>query len=139
MRYTKTHEWVEPEDSETVVVGISARAQQEFGEVVFVELPEEGEEFEQEDPLGSIESIDGAVINIHAPVTGEVIEVNSLLEGSPDLINRSPEGDGWFVKMRMDVPKELTTLMTPEDYEEYEEDIIAEEDFGDEEEEEEYI
>lgn len=137
MRYTKTNEWVELEDDKIVIVGISDRAQQELGEIVFVELPREGEEFEQDDPLGSIESIDGVVINIHSPVTGEVIEVNELLESSPDLINRSPEGDGWIVKMRMEVPKELDALMTPEEYERYEFDIIeeVEEEFEDEEEE----
>ena len=135
MRYTRTHEWVEPEDEEIVTVGISGRAQQTLGEIVFVEFPEEGEEFEQDDPLGSVESIDGAVMHIHSPVTGEVIEVNAALENSPDLINKSPEGDGWFVKMRMEIPKELGVFMTPDEYEEYEEDIIAEEDeFADEEE-----
>jgi glycine cleavage system H protein len=137
VRYTRTNEWVEPENETIVTIGISDRAQQEFGEVVFVELPEEGEEFEQDDPIGSIESIDGAVINVYAPVTGEVIEVNIILESSPDLVNRSPEGDGWLVRMRMDSPVELRSLMTPEEYEEYEEDIIDEED--DIEEEEEYF
>jgi len=138
VRYTKTHEWVEPEGTGTVTVGISNRAQQTFGEIVFVELPEEGEEFEQDEPLGSIESIDGAVMNIHSPVTGEVIEVNTALENSPDLINRSPEGDGWFVKMHIEVPQELNALMIPDEYEDYEEDII-EEDFEFEDEEEEYL
>jgi glycine cleavage system H protein len=136
VRYTKTHEWVEPENGGIITVGVSDRAQQVLGEIAFVELPEEGEEFEQDDPLGSVESADGKLMNIHSPVTGEVIEVNVVLESSPDLVNRSPEGDGWLVKMRMEFPKELGSLMTPEEYEEYEEDIIEEEDeFEDEEEE----
>lgn len=134
MRYTRTHEWVESEDEGTATIGISDRAQQALGRVVFVELPEEGEEFEQDDPLGSIESIDGEVMNVYSPITGEVIEVNSALESSPDLINRSPEGDGWFVRMRMEIPKELGALMTPEEYEEYEEDLILEEEEDEEEE-----
>ena len=134
MKYTRTHEWVEPEDEETLIVGVSQRAQQAFGGIVFVGLPEEGEEFEQDDPLGIIESIDGAVAHIRSPVTGEVIAVNDALEESPDLINRSPEGDGWFVKMRMESPRELDALMTPKEYEEYEEDVIEERDeFEDEE------
>ncbi len=137
MRYTRTHEWVEPEGRGIVTVGISDRAQLAFGEVVFVELPEEGEEFEQDDPLGSIESIDGEVMHIHSPVTGEVIEVNSALENSPDLMNKSPEGDGWIVRMRAEVPKELNALMTPEEYEDYEEELI-EEDYDFDEEEEDY-
>jgi glycine cleavage system H protein len=135
VRYTRTHEWVESEDEGTATIGISDRAQQTLGRIVFVELPEEGEEFEQDDPLGSIESIDGEVMNVYSPITGEVIEVNSALESSPDLINRSPEGDGWFVRMRMEIPKELGALMTPEEYEEYEEDLILEEEEEDEEEE----
>lgn len=135
MKYTRTHEWVEPEDEEVIAVGISDRAQQMLGEIVFVELPEEGEEFEQDDPLGSIESIDGEVMYVHSPVTGEVIEVNGALERSPDLINRSPEGDGWLVRMRMDVPKELGAFMTPAEYEEYKEEVIEEDQFEDEEEE----
>jgi glycine cleavage system H protein len=134
VRYTRTHEWVEAEDEGIVTIGISDRAQQGFGEIAFVELPEEGEEFEQDDPLGSIESIDGEVVTIYSPVTGEVIEVNMALENSPDLINRSPEGDGWLVKMRMEVPAELAVLMTPEEYEDYEEDVIEEEDEFDDEE-----
>ena len=135
MRYTRTHEWVEPEDEEIAAIGISSRAQQMFGEVVFVELPEEGEEFQQDDPLGSIETIDGEVVIIHSPITGEVMEVNSILEDSPDLANRSPEGDGWFVKMRMESPIEVSALMTPGEYENYEEELIEEDDvFGDEEE-----
>lgn len=139
MRYTITHEWVEPEDEKTAIVGISDRAQRALGKIAFVELPEEGEEFEQDDPLGSIESVDGEVMNVYSPITGEVIEVNSALENSPDLINKSPEGDGWLVKMRMEVPKELNALMMPEEYEEYEEELILEEEDEDEDEDEDYF
>lgn len=139
MRYATTHEWVEIEEEGIVIVGISNRAQQTFAGIVFVELPEEGEEFEQDEPLGSIESMDGELMTIHAPVTGEVIEVNSALENSPDLINKSPEGDGWLFRMRMEVPAEFNTLMTMEEYEEYEEDILEQEDEFDDEEEEEYL
>jgi glycine cleavage system H protein len=135
VRYSRTHEWVEIEGGVAVTIGISGRALLAFGEVVFIEFPEEGEEFEQDDPLGSVESIDGEVMHIHSPVTGEVIEVNSALENSPDLINKSPEGDGWIVRMRAEVPKELNALMTPEEYEDYEEDIIEEDYDLDEEEE----
>ncbi len=134
MRYTKTHEWVEMEEEEIVTVGISDRAQQSLGEVIYVELPNLGEEFEQDDPLGSIESIDG-VMHIHSPVTGEVVEVNSALENSPDLINRSPEGDGWIVKIRMESPGEFNAFMTPEEYEEYEEEVVEDEERFDEDEE----
>ena len=139
MRYTRTHEWVEVEDEEIVTVGVSDRAQQGLGEVVFVELPEDGEEFEQDALLGSIESIDGEMVNIYSPVTGEVVEINIALENSPDLINKSPEGDGWLFKMRMEVPAEFNALMTIEQYEEYEEEILEQENEFDDEEEEEYF
>ena len=135
MRYTRTHEWVEPEDEGIAAIGISSRAQRMFVEVVFVELPEKGDEFEQDDPLGSVETVDGEVVTIHSPVTGEVVEVNHVLEHSPDLVNRSPEGDGWFIKIRMESPKEIGALMTSTEYEEYEEEVMEEEeDLEDEEE-----
>jgi len=127
LKYSRTHEWVELEDSKTAIIGISDRAQQLLGEIVFVELPEEGDEFEQDDPMGSIESEDGEVVNFYAPITGEVLEVNEALDSSPDLINRSPEGDGWLVKMHVEVPKELTLLMSPTQYEKYEDDDIEDE------------
>ena len=98
-----------------------------------------GEELEQDDPIGSIESIDGAVVSISSPLTGEVIEVNTALETSPDLVNRSPEGDGWIVRVRMEFPAELNSLMTEDEYEEYEEEIIEQECEFDDEEEEEYF
>lgn len=139
MRYTKTHEWVEAEGEGIVTIGISNRAQEAFPEIVFVELPEEGEEFEQDEPLGSIEFMDGELMTFHAPVTGEVIEINDALENSPDLINRSPEGDGWLVKIRMEVPAELNALMTLEEYEDYEEDVLEQESKFDDEEEEEFF
>ncbi len=127
MRYTRTHEWIEPEENGVAAVGISSRAQRMSGEVVFVELPEEGEEFDQEDPIGSIETVDGEVVVIHSPITGEVVEINAILESSPDLVNRSPEGDGWFIIMRMETPKEIGALMTADEYEDYEEEATEEE------------
>lgn len=138
MRYSKAHVWVEMEDEKIAMIGISDRLQQKLGEIVYVELPETGEEYEQDDPMGSIETIDGITMNIYAPVTGEVIEVNETLESFPDLINRSPEGDGWIAKMRVEFPKELDALMTPAQYEDYEVEIAEEvedifEDFEDDE------
>ena len=138
MKYSRTHEWVELEDSKTAIIGISDRAQHLLGEIIFVELPKEGDEFEQDDPMGSIESIDGEVVNFYAPITGEVIEINETLESSPDLVNRSPEGDGWLVKMRIEIPKEIILLMTPGEYELYEEEDLEDNDEYEEEEEEYY-
>lgn len=126
MRYSKAHIWVEMESEKIAMIGISDRLQQKLGEVVYVELPESGEEYEQDDPMGSIETVDGITMNIYAPITGEVIEVNEMLESFPDLINRSPEGDGWIAKMRVEFPKELDALMTPAQYEDYEVEIAEE-------------
>ncbi|MBD3182987.1 glycine cleavage system protein GcvH [Candidatus Poribacteria bacterium] len=137
MRYTKTHEWVEMEDEDTVTIGVSNRVIQDMGRIIFVELPEEGEEFEQDDHLASIESIDGEMISVYSPVSGEVMEINGILENSPELINKSPEGDGWLVKMHIISAKEIKGLMTLEEYEDYEEeDFLDEEEYEDEDEEE---
>ena len=133
MRYSATHAWVEREDDKTVIIGISDRAQRSLGEIAFIDLPEGGDEFEQDDPIGTIESIDGTIVNLYAPISGEIIEVNAALDNSPDLINKSPEGDGWIIKMTLEVPKEFNGLMTPDEYDRYEGDIL---DFEDEEDEE---
>jgi glycine cleavage system H protein len=140
IKYTTTHEWIEIIDSEGIV-GITERAQQAYGDIVFVELPLVGDELEQEDTIGRIEVADGGTFPVFAPVTGEIIEVNSALEDDPDLINRSPEGDGWICRMSIEGPRELDILMGPDEYEEYEEEneldddeYVGETDFYDEEE-----
>jgi len=128
VRYTRTHEWIEIEKNTIAVIGISKKIQEEFGNIAFIELPEDGEEFEQYDTIGTIESSDGEIRHIHAPITGIVVRVNNLLENSPELINKSPEDDGWIVKMKMEMPKEFNALMTRSEYEEYEEEDIIDED-----------
>ena len=140
VKYTTTHEWIEVINSEGVV-GITERAQQAYGDIVFVELPLVGDELEQEDTFGRIEVADGGTFPVYAPVTGEITETNAALEDDPDLINRSPEGDGWICKMSIEGPRELDILMGPDEYEEYEEEdeldddeYVAETDFYDEEE-----
>ena len=140
IKYTTTHEWIEIIDSEGIV-GITERAQQTYGSIVFVELPLVGDELEQEDTIGRIEVADGGTFPVYAPVTGEIIEVNFALEDDPDLINRSPEGDGWICRMSIEGPRELDILMGPDEYEEYEEEneldddeYVGETDFYDEEE-----
>jgi len=140
VKYTTTHEWIEVINSEGVV-GITERAQQAYGDIVFVELPLVGDELEQEDTFGRIEVADGGTFPVYAPVTGEIIEVNVALEDNPDLINRSPEGDGWICKMSIEGPRELDILMGSDEYEEYEEEdeldddeYVGETDFYDEQE-----
>ena len=98
LKYTKSHEWVRAE-GDTATIGITDHAQDELGDVVFVELPEEGTSFEAGDSFGTVESVK-AVSDLYAPVGGEVVEVNSALEDSPEKINEDPYGEGWIVKLR---------------------------------------
>jgi glycine cleavage system H protein len=95
--YGRSHEWVRS-DGDAVVVGITHYAQDQLGEVVFVELPDVGSEVDAGDELGTLESVK-AVSEFLAPVTGEVLEVNERLEDEPNLVNEDPYGDGWLVKM----------------------------------------
>ena len=99
LQYTRTHEWVRRE-GDTATVGITDHAQDELGDVVFVELPEEGATFGAGDAFGTIESVK-AVSDLYAPVGGEVVEVNEALDDNPEKINEDPYGDGWIVKLRV--------------------------------------
>ena len=98
LQYTKTHEWVRRED-DVATVGITEHAQDELGDVVFVELPEQGATLEAGDSFGAVESVK-AVSDLYAPVGGEVVEVNGTLEDSPEKINEDPYGEGWILKLR---------------------------------------
>ena len=99
LQYTRTHEWVRRE-GDTATVGITDHAQDELGDVVFVELPEEGATFGAGDAFGTIESVK-AVSDLYAPVGGAVVEVNSALDDVPEKVNEDPYGDGWFVRLRV--------------------------------------
>ena len=98
LKYARSHEWLRTE-GDSVVVGITHYAQDQLGEVVFVELPEVGSTFDQGDELGTLESVK-AVSEFLAPIAGEVLEVNTRLEDEPNLVNNDSYGDGWLVKMR---------------------------------------
>ena len=98
LKYTKSHEWVRLEDG-TATVGITEHAQDELGDVVFVELPEAGTTFEPGDSFGAVESVK-AVSDLYAPVGGEVVEVNEALGDTPEKINEDPYGEGWILKLR---------------------------------------
>jgi glycine cleavage system H protein len=112
LQYTRSHEWVRTED-DTATVGISDHAQDELGDVVFVELPDEGATFDAGESFGTVESVK-AVSDVYAPVGGEVIEVNSSLEDAPEKINDDPYGEGWLVKLRTSGEADL---LSPEEYE----------------------
>ena len=113
--YTKEHEWVKV-DGETGTIGISDHAQEELGDIVFVELPEEGEEFSQGDAIGTIEAVK-TVSDIYTPVSGEVVEANESLEEEAEKINQDPYGEGWIAKIKMSDKDELDDLMSAEEYE----------------------
>ena len=115
--YSKDHEWISVQDTEGIV-GITDYAQHELGDVVYVDLPEVGDSLEVNEPFGSVESVK-AVSEIFAPVSGEIIEVNSKLLDSPEMINESPHQQAWMVKVRMLNPDELRGLLSAEEYEEY--------------------
>lgn len=112
LQYTKSHEWVRIE-GDTATIGITDHAQDELGDVVFVELPEEGDTFDAGESFGTVESVK-AVSDLYAPVGGEVVEVNSALENAPENINEDPYGEGWIVKLRT---KDESDLLSPEEYE----------------------
>ena len=112
LQYTKSHEWVRFEDG-TVTIGITDHAQEELGDVVFVELPEEGDTIEAGGSFGTVESVK-AVSDLYTPLGGEVVEVNSSLEDAPEKINDDPYGEGWIVKLRT---SEEADLLSPEEYE----------------------
>ena len=112
LQYTKSHEWVRIE-GDTATIGITDHAQDELGDVVFVELPDEGATFDPGDSFGTVESVK-AVSDLYTPVGGEVVEVNSTLEDAPENINEDPYGEGWIVKLRTtDEPD----LLSPQEYE----------------------
>jgi glycine cleavage system H protein len=115
--YSREHEWVRVMD-DICVLGITEFAQQELGEVVFVELPEVGQVFNSQDELGTIESVK-AVAEVYSPVAGEVVEINESVVDDPEMLNDDPHGEGWLVKLRFSSADDLKSLMSAEKYEEY--------------------
>lgn len=121
IRYTKDHEYIRV-DGDIGTIGISNHAQNQLGEVVFVELPEIGKQVTQGDELAVVESVKAAS-EVYAPVSGEVTEVNGALPDSPEKVNADPEGDAWFVKIKIAEKGELEKLMSADDYKSYVESL----------------
>jgi glycine cleavage system H protein len=116
LHYTEEHEYIKPSgDDGVVVVGITDYAQGELGDVVYVDLPEVGATFGQMDVFGTIEAVK-AVSELFCPIAGEIVEINSQLDGSPNLVNEDPYGDGWMIKLRLDNPGDLDQLLAAADY-----------------------
>ncbi len=116
-RYTKDHEYVRVE-GDTAVVGITEYAQQQLGDVVYVELPEIGKAVAKGAEAAVVESVKAAS-EVYAPVSGEVVEVNAALEGAPGTVNEDAAGKGWFLKIKLKDPSELQDLMTEAQYRDY--------------------
>jgi len=114
--YTADHEYLKPAgEADVMTVGITDFAQGELGDVVFVELPKVGTKFKKHDVFGTIEAVK-AVSELFAPVSGEVVAVNDRLDGEPALVNSSPYGDGWMVKLRLTDPSEKSSLLDASAY-----------------------
>ena len=115
LAYTKDHEWIRVIDN-ILTIGITDFAQGELGDIIFVEFPGIGDEFQKDDPFGTIEAVK-TVADIFAPVQGKIIEINHDIENSPEVINTDPYGDGWLVKIEITEHMVSDGLLSPEDYE----------------------
>jgi glycine cleavage system H protein len=123
LRYTKSHEWLRDEGDGTVTIGITEHAQELLGDLVFVDLPEQGATLEGGNDCAVVESVKAAS-DVYCPVSGEVIEVNEALDGAPETINEDAFGDGWMFKIKLSDPGELEALLDAAAYEA----LVAEED-----------
>jgi glycine cleavage system H protein len=118
LKYTEEHEWVQLEDHEAAVVGITLHAQDALGDVVFVDLPEVGKTFAKGEVAGVVESVKAAA-DVYMPIAGEVTEVNEELRADPSLANSDPMGKGWFFKILIKDMAEFDVLMDAPDYEKF--------------------
>ena len=117
LKYTREHEWVLVEEN-VATVGITDYAQEQLGDVVFVELPAVGDKVTKDEAMGVVESVK-AVSDVYAPLSGKVLEVNDDLPDSTEMINEDPYGDGWIIKIEIGDRSDLEDLMTAEEYEQY--------------------
>ncbi len=117
LRYTKTHEWVRVED-DVATLGITDYAQSELGDITYLELPESGESISAGSPFGVVESVKAAS-DIYSPIDGEVIERNEAAVEAPELLNQSPYGDAWLLKVRLGDPSQVEKLMAPQEYDSF--------------------
>jgi glycine cleavage system H protein len=117
LHYSKDHEWVRV-DGDLAVIGITDHAQEQLGDVVYVELPKPGEGFAANESFGSVESVK-AVSEVFTPVSGEVAEINESLNDEPEKVNKDPYNDGWMIKMKMSSAGEVDSLLTAAEYEDF--------------------
>ena len=115
IKFSEDHEWIQSQGDDLVVIGITDFAQEQLGDVVFVELPDVGTQLTSEDEFGVIESVKAAS-DLFAPVSGEVIAINEQLDDDPELVNSDPYGDAWLLQVRLTHPEELEHLLDAEAY-----------------------
>lgn len=116
LKYTREHEWIKDNGDGTGTIGITNFAQGELGDVVFVELEDEGFEFEEGDVFGTVEAVK-TVSDLFAPVDGRIVAINDRLEDEPELVNDDPYGEGWMIKITISDPAQLERLMSAGEYE----------------------
>jgi len=117
LKYTKEHEWVKVE-GDSVIIGITDYAQDSLGDVVYVELPQEGGSVTKNEPFGVVESVK-AVSDLYSPVSGNVVETNDAIIDSPEAINEDPYGDAWMIKVEMASTDDLSDLLTADEYQKF--------------------
>jgi glycine cleavage system H protein len=117
VRYTRDHEWISVEDG-VGTVGITDYAQQQLGDIVYVEMPESGKHVAQAAEIAVVESVKAAS-EIYAPVSGEVVAINDALDDTPEAVNQDPQGRGWFFRLKIGNPAELDGLMTEQQYKDF--------------------
>ncbi len=118
MRYTSDHEWARLEDNNVVTVGITDFAQEQLGDIVYIEMPKVGDSFNAGDEIAIIESVKAAA-ELKTPVSGKIVEVNSELDGAPDTVNESPTDSGWFCRIEVDNTDEFNGLLSDDAYTNY--------------------
>ena len=114
LKYTKDHEWVKVE-GDTATIGVTDFAQSELGDIVYVEIETEGETLDQEEVFGTVEAVK-TVSDLFMPISGEVVEFNESIEGSPEAVNQDPYGDGWVIKVKIGDMSQIDSLMSAADY-----------------------
>lgn len=117
LHYSKDHEWVRV-DGDQAIVGITDYAQASLGDVVYVELPKTGEQFAANEPFGSVESVK-AVSEVFTPIAGSIVTINESLADEPEKVNNDPYNDGWMIRLKMDNPSAVDSLLTAAEYEDF--------------------
>lgn len=115
LKYVASHEWLRKEEDGTLTVGITEHAQDLLGDIVYVELPEVGDDVAADDEIAVVESVKAAS-DVYAPIAGEILAINENLEDEPEVINSDPYGDGWFFRMKPANPEDYDGLMSADDY-----------------------